>query len=408
VCVWARKHRKRFVLALLWCYAAVPFGQPAYGQIGPAEPPSGDIAADAPLAQPEPQPSPPEPRRTYGSPIVRLASVPNMFGDFLFPGGQVRFSGYESSNYEEGSQADVPLAGGARRAKISENNKALPMDRVFFSYNHYQNALSVDPDFALPERSRGLSLDRYTVGIEKTFHSGLWSAEVRMPFVGQTGFAAPDFSFQSEEIGNLAVIFKRLTARSPKFAAAVGLGIDTPTGSDVTGSVQEVDYRMHNQAVYLSPWVGFLHAPRPRLFWQGSLQVDVPTGGNRITYAGPSWAGSGSLGVVTDQTLMLMDLSIGYWIQPPRSHGMLRALAPVVEFHYTTTLEDAEVIHQNLPGSTVTFGNLLGHVEMMQLTVGLHAQLGANTTVRAGGVFPLLNVDRPFDSEVMVSVNRYY
>lgn len=361
------------------------------------------MAADAPLVRPEPQPSPPEPGRTYGSPIVRLASVPNMFGDSLFPGGQLYFSGYQ-----EGGHADLPLAGGARRAKISENNKALPMDRVFFTYNHYRNALSVNPDFALPELSRDLSLDRYTVGIEKTFQCGLWSAEVRMPFVGRTRFAAADFSFQSEEIGNLAVIFKRLIARSPNFAAAVGLGVDTPTGSDVNGSMQGVDYRVHNQAVYLSPWVGFLHVPSPRLFWQGSLQVDVPTGGNEITYAGPPWAGSGSLGTVTDQTLILMDVSLGYWIQPPQNQGMLRALAPVVEFHYTTTLEDAEVVQQNLIGNTVTFGNLLGHVEMMQLTVGLHAQIGANTTVRAGGVFPLLDVDRPFDSEVMVSVNRYY
>ena len=160
--------------------------------------------------------------------MLRLASVPNMFGDSFAQGGQLRTTGNATTF------ADLPLGGGGRRAKIAENNKALPMNRCWFMYQHFHNALEVDPDTTVPG-SQNLSVNRYTLGLERRFLDDLWSVEIRMPFADSYAFSTAGYSVGSGEVGNLAVSFKRLLAATETSSLVAGLGIDTPTGSDVTG-----------------------------------------------------------------------------------------------------------------------------------------------------------------------------
>jgi len=346
-------------------------------------------------------PLPPTRRTAWRSPIVSLASVPNMFGDFFNQGGQILTVG----NYS--ALADIPTAGGARRAKISENNKALPMDRVFFVYNHFHNALDVNPDQYIPGLGRSISVDRYTVGLEKIILDGRWSVELRMPFVSEYALNSPWFDIQATQVGNLAVTFKRLLYSNETTAVAAGLGIDTPTGGNVVGKMSGIDYTLHNDAVHLSPFVGFLTKTNDSLFWQGFLQLDVAANGNRVNYV---LAGTpGTFGTLSEQTLMHIDLSAGYWLYRNRRAGLVTGLAPLVEFHYTTTLNDAQVIGASVAGESFFFGNLLNRVDVAQVTVGMHAEVANRTTVRLGGVFPLENdADKPFDAEVQVSINRRF
>ena len=64
---------------------------------------------------------------------VGLASVPNMFGDCGMTTAAVTIT--DGTNINAGFM--LPMVGGSRTAKMSENDIAMPVDRVFCSYNHY-------------------------------------------------------------------------------------------------------------------------------------------------------------------------------------------------------------------------------------------------------------------------------
>ncbi len=332
--------------------------------------------------------------RTRGTPSLRLASVPNMLGDF-----GVSFQKANLDPLGADSVVDLPLAGGGPRGKISENNKALPMDRVYFQYNHFHNASTADLDAATVGDEISGHTDRYTIGLEKTFFDQLWSVDVRMPFATTEDVVATDLSVSGGAVGNLDVIFKRLLAVDDQGALAAGIGINTPTGSDVEVNSWR-NYSVENEAVHLSPFVGALYQPSDRLFFHGFLEVDVPLNGNTLIY--DLGTATVELGAITEQTLMKADFSTGYWLYR-NPHACVTGLASIVEFHYTGTLNDGDVI----PISD-RFGGLLNRIDLMNLTVGMHAELNRCTTLRVGGVLPLNDVDRAFDAEVLVSLNRYF
>jgi len=310
--------------------------------------------------------------------------------------------------------ASLPLAADCRRVEVAENNKAYTQDRVFFLYNHFQNTLEAaefDPALNLIA-AHSFSVDRYTLGMEKTLADGLWSVEFRLPLAGETDFFTPDFGVSGGVVGNFALIVKRMLYESATTGVATGLGIDTSTGSRVDGYATITGYgdfnqfTMHNDAVHLLPFLGFTQAPTPRLFYHAFLQVDVPLNGNRIDYFNPV-DGAGTFGTLDEQTLLHVDTSMGYWLYRNPSACALTGLASVVEFHYTTTLQDTDVIVQALGGTAFLFEKLANRKDVPNLTVGLHAELGGQTLCRVGGVFPLSD-DRAFDAEVQVQLERRF
>lgn len=340
--------------------------------------------------------------------IERLAGTPNMFGDlFNNLGGSVRV--VDSAG--DTALGDLPLAAGSRRVKIAENDKALPEDRVFVLYNHFNHALDYASELgSLPVR-RSLDVDRYTFGFEKTLFCGCWSVEMRMPLAGESQFATSEFGVSGGNVGNLAVILKRLIYRSDTTAVAIGLGMDTPTGSDVDGMAVDAEgatsYTVRNDAVHVMPYIGFLRAPDSRFFYQGFLQCDIPTNGNRIDYR--DVVGSGNLGILNEQALLYVDLSAGYWLHR-NPCACITGLAVVSELHYTTTLEDSDqVLKIGYPAPRLFFGNFANRVDVVNLTVGLHAELANQTVCRVGGAFPLSSGDnRAFDSELQVQLERRF
>lgn len=324
-----------------------------------------------------------------------------MYGDFFGVGGRIKAC---ISGYGKGEQIvsrcvtmDIPPAGGSARMKIAENNKALPMDRVYVIYNHFADALE-----AAASPTRVFPVDRYVVGAEKTFLDGRWSAEVRMPFASNLRFTVADFDVGNQDVGNLAVSLKRVLFQSDTSVVAAGLVIDTPTGSDVTGRISSRRFALSNDSLHLLPYVGFLRAPDDVLFYQGFLQVDVATNGNRVELAGAD------LGRLTDQNLLFLDLSLGRWLCRSPSAPRAKGLAAIVEVHYTTTLQDTDVVNGAAGQAVLELSNPLNRIDVVNLTAGLHAEIGM-TTVRVAGVFPLRDAeDRLFDSELQVSVNRRF
>lgn len=395
--------------------------QPVEQEPVPAEPPTpqaDDQTPEAPESEeqaPEPaEPPPAQPRLALR--FDRLARAPNMFGDFISVSPQMSmdpFTNFNRTGTANFSSPGGPLRGGARNAKISENNKAMPQDRVFFAYNHFHNALEANLRHADPTRppnNRDFAVDRFLFGLEKTFYDGRFSVAVHMPFVGDDFGAATDIaSVGGGRVGNLAFIAKALLYRSNRTAVAAGLGIDTPTGSDADGRLNDVTFSVENEAVHLAPFVGLLQTPTDNLFYQAFLQVDVPANGNPVTFSTPT--DRGTFGEFDEQTLLFADASVGYWLYRDSTAHILSGLAPILELHYTTTLEDSDVV-QGAAGplnSMFVVRNTAGRLDALNLTLGLHGRISEDVTVRAGGVFPLRDDDdRLFDAEFQTSVNLFY
>jgi hypothetical protein len=389
-------------LATHFSFAEPPAGEGAAESTAAAPLPKGPTPApkDAASATPPPMPPARQPARRFDmtsllasrGPITRLASMPNMFGDSFGDELQV-------VDYEGFQTVGIPSPGSAGRAKISENDKALPMDRVFFVYNHFQNALEAS---AIGPGAKSFPIDQYTIGLEKTFRQGLWSVELRLPLSRTPRVAGADLEAGTGEVGNLAVIVKRLLFATPTTGVGIGLPIQTPTGSDVTGEGAVSSYTLSNDAVHLAPFIGFLSAPNERLFCEGFLQVDVPTHGNRIVFGG------NDLGKLNDQSLLYLDLGVGYWLHHNPYAPYITGIAPLVEYHYTTTLQNADMLSGTDGFQFLQFGNTFNRMDVSNLTIGLHTELG-QTTVRLGGAFPLSgNSNRFYDAEVLVSVNRRF
>jgi len=308
----------------------------------------------------------------------------------------------------------APLAGGGRRLKISENNKALPMDRVYFMFHHFHNVVDSHPNTNFPFGGTSSPINRYTIGLEKTFLQGRWSVDLRLPFAEKYCADADALRMEGDSMGDFALVVKRLLWSCETSAAAIGLGIDTPTGSDMGGSLFDNPFVFKNDAVHLSPFVGFLVAPTDMCYFQMFLEVDVPTSGNEFELFEPSTNQMESLGQLDDQTLFQLDVTAGWWFYRDSGGGGLTGLGSIFEFHYTTTVDDADVLDvpvsaPNITGGRWRFGNLLNRLDVANFAAGLHALIHENTTLRVACVFPAVTrYDNPFDAEVHVSVNRYY
>jgi hypothetical protein len=154
--------------------------------------------------------------------------------------------------------------------------------------------------------------------------------------------------------------------------------------------------------------VGLLAAPNDRWFTQGFVQVDVPCYGNRLTCVDPLGTIT-DFGLLSDQTLLFVDICAGYWLHRDEAAPWITGLAALVEIHYTGTLQDADSRVATLDGNAFLFTNPHNRLDMANLTTGVHCQLGQRTALRAAGVFPLTNdANRLFDAEFQFAVDRRF
>jgi hypothetical protein len=313
-----------------------------------------------------------------------------------------------------GGAFDIPGAGGSRRVKIGENNSPIPQDRFFFMYNHFHNVLefSETPDAQVPipqTITRRFPIDRYILGVEKTFLDEWWSVELRMPFNSSFDIATPDVAVDGGDYGNLAVIVKRLLYMDDSLAMAVGLGIDTPTGSSVESRIGQASFRFENDALHLLPYFGAVMQPGDNLFFTGFLQVDIATGGNEVL-AGPVGRQGQSIGDLVEQNLLYVDLGGGYWLYRNDYAEWVNGIAGLLEFHYTTSLQDSDSLFVQTPTLQTVLSNPLNRFDVVNVSAGLNFAFGTAANLRVAGVFPLGDEpdNRFFDSEVQVQFNHRY
>jgi hypothetical protein len=413
-------------LAAVWLgvTAAAASSNPAFAQSRSTVDDEDVLNSEEFVLQPAPAPArapagagperaePPRPaRRSTRNDYVRIARVPNMFGDSLGVGGQFVVANPDITTGGNGTLAvDLPFALG-RSFKIGENTKPLPTDRVFFVYNGFQNAQeAVIPNFfGPPQVSRG-NIDMYTLGFEKTFGEGENSFEFRLPFIGYENLQDPNLplpiSYDVKNLGDIALFYKRLLYRDETTAITTGLGLGLPTSPDVNGRIFDDQFTLNTDAIHLMPFIGMLTAPNDNWFFQSYLQLDFATTGNRIESDSPFLPE----GKLTEQNLLIVDFSVGRWLYREESEAGLRGIATVFELHYTTTLQDADVVSDPFQfiGSP-RFGNVGNRLDVLNATLGLHFQLTEMSNLRVAGVAPLRGAfDQQFDAEIQVSFNRMF
>lgn len=349
----------------------------------------------------------------------RLARVPDIFGDFSWSGSaasQVNVPLFGFAFID----ADVPLAGGSRRIKIGENNRALPTDRAYFVYNHFHNALeasSAPAPNAPPLTTNSFDVDRYTIGFEKIIGDSDWSIEVRMPFTGRDSVFSsspampntPALQLVGGKVGDLGLIAKRLVYLDECSVISAGVGLTNPTGSDVfstrPGLPLMESFSIENRSFHLLPFVAAMSTPSDDWFWHGFAQLDLALNGNRVDVT--NLLGPTQTFKLNDQALLHLDVGVGQWLYREDCSSSLTGLAALLELHYTTTLQDADIVP--LLGGFGSLGNTLNRVDVVNLTAGLHAQFQNGLQLRFGAVVPLTGTDeRFFDSELQAAVIRRF
>jgi hypothetical protein len=331
-----------------------------------------------------------------------LTFAPGTLGDFFGGTGQIVLDPAYQSQYGGDGVISPPIAGGDRRFKIADNNSPMPRDRFFFNYHHFENALS-GPNDQTP------SLDRFVFGAEKTFFCEQTSLELRVPFArGLDAAQVSNDTLVGTEFGDIGLAAKGILYRDCRNVLSVGLGMTLPTAQDA--SVTHFGNRVlviDNSAVHLQPFIGYLRTPTPRLFTQLFAQLDFDANGNRILDGGGQVDGR-----FQDQNLFYLDWSTGYWLHQDSCARFLQGIAGMVELHYTTTLNDADAVTVTSP---ITFfrvdeiTNPFNRMDVLNLTGGLHLQIGQCSTLRVGAVVPLKDEEEKlFDAEMFVQFNRRF
>ena len=251
------------------------------------------------------------------------------------------------------------------------------------------------------------------------------------------------------EFGDLAVVAKYAFFRSPCWLLSGGLGIGAPTGEDTRVRVTDYlggktsifaefqrvrDFTIKDQTWSLSPFLAFLATPTERFFAQGFVQVELPINSSAYTFTDtfPMVAGRlpASLGVnpvfssgdIHEQSLLHSDVAAGYWLIRSPEARFFTGLAPTLELHYTTTLEDADRIQLPPDGSQRRIGNgggtpapgpVIGNaknrLDLLTLTVGSTIEFARRATLATGFAFPLKGKDdRTFDWEFELQLNIYF
>jgi len=333
-----------------------------------AEDQQGDMFPDQPLIDDDsPLAAPSFAASTAAT--APASATPNMIGD-LFA------SGFLFNN------VSVPIAAGDRRFKLADANSPLPQDRVFFNYHHFRNAL-IDAD------AQDVDVNRYTFGIEKMFLDGMTSVEVRIPFA--SGLDATQSSSRNDEgteFGNISLTFKLLLAETQNLSISAGLGLTLPTATDVEfhDSFGSPIATLDNEAYYLQPFLGIIQR-RDRFFSIYFFQADFDANGNTIL----TGSGLSQENVIQDQSLLFMDAAWGYWLyRDPCTR--ITGIAPVIELHYTTTMQNAD----NVSGSG--FVNPDNRIDLLNLVAGVHFEINGNSTLTVMGGAPLRTQEADLDA----------
>jgi hypothetical protein len=248
--------------------------------------------------------------------LIGFRPVPNL------PGGQGIAIG-----------AAIPAAYSA--VKVAENESPLPQDRVFVTYNYYNNVNSI------------VDFHRETIGFEKSFFDGTSSLGIRLPFF-QVDDEGPN---RQSKIDDVSVILKYalIRDRDAGNVLSAGVSITMPSGAayrTTTGDELAI--------TFVQPFVGYVRN-QENWYVHGFMSLVVPT-----DEVAPK--------------ILFNDLGLGYWVYRGNGQGIVTGVVPTFEVHANTPLshrgssdpERRRVSVDLTAGSHVVFN----HASSLGLAVG--------------------------------------
>ncbi len=302
----------------------------------------------------------------------------------------------------------------AGKIRLAESTSPIPRDRLFFNYSYFND---------VPLAAGGVSVNRYTFGVEKTFFNGMTSLELRAPFsttlsTDRVFQGANDLSDRREvEMADMLLTGKLLLWQSETFAFSTGVSFSGPTSGDTNvftldrigqNNVLVHKAQIDHSAFHVLPFVGAVWTPDDSWFVQSLLQIDQPFNGDtvRINPTGDPGAALVDAGRLNDQTFAYWTLSTGYWLfrENTTDDWGLSGVAPIVEMHYNTSLNDQDSL--TFDNGNRSFGGNSDNIELINATVGVVTQWGWNKSLYIGYAAPIgSGEDQQFDGELRAIFN---
>jgi hypothetical protein len=318
-----------------------------------------------------------------------VAYAAPMIGDLLVPSGGFRTVVFGPNGSTPTAQS-FRLPSASHGFKIADNGSPVPQDRVFLTYNYFNN---VNGDFNAATMSPIGRVDAHQTvfGVEKTFFNQNASVEFRLPLntLDAMGGSVPGLGGTSTDLGDLTVVFKGvlLQNRDTGNLLSGGLAITMPTGPSNFAGVAPIGPSLGTTPgiigaplttvahdTLLQPWLGYLFT-QGDFYVHGFSSMDIPTQSN-------------------DVTLMFNDIGVGYYLFRDRSSDRtLTAVIPTVELHVNTPL--------NHRGS---MNGPLGTPDWVDFTGGATFEFFRRSTLAIGASAPVTGA-KPYDVEAIVQLN---
>ena len=270
------------------------------------------------------------------------------------------------------------LAPSVRGFKIAENQSPFPQDRVFYTFNYFNDVnAKLDRFFASPIDK--LNIYRNLFGFEKTFNDGKGSIGVRLPLNTINAGTSPGLinqGGQSTALGNVTIFAKYILEYNPKTGnlLSVGLAITPPTGP---GHFAGARFLGGTNNTTIQPFLGYYLnlTSSHKLFLQGFSALDVPVD-------------------FSDVTLVYNDLALGYFAYRDPDTA-ISAVVPTLEVHVNSPLNHRAEYSLRDPSGTATSVNI---------TSGLNVEVRRNSLFTLGVVAPTTG-PRPFNVEAVALFN---
>ncbi len=295
-------------------------------------------------------------------------------------------------------------------SRVSENNSAIPQNRISFVYKYLNDVPTAKDalflDGAAPDYDSDLT--HYELGLEKTLFNGNMSVELLIPFAYVPESTIPNavgLQGSDVELQNIAFGLKALLLSDDRKAISAGVRVEAPTKEDF--NFPGVTLTFPNEVWAVTPYLATLINLNDDLFFQAFASYRLQT---------DDFTSSGVVSNFREPNYFDLDAQLGYWLYRNTGGSGLTGLQAKTEIHYTGTFE----AYGDNGGNA--FPGALGETDQLNLTTGLTAIMNDRTTITAGIVLPVRDgsnitrdgavrphpSDRFFDWQANLQVNYYF